>query len=550
MAGFDRLGGGLTGSESGNPAGATCSRRRLRQRDALAVLGLLAVVLFFHSDAVPHNNEEIYLYKPYRLAHPEFLANDWTFSQPVPENVVFNVAVAGMMKVLPFELAGWLGRLVAWTVILIGLLKVGVLLTGSRLATLAGVTIWLGLGQAIVGGEWIFNGLEAKVVAYCFAIYSLERILHGRALAAALLAAGAFWLHPPVGLQVGIGVGAAAIALRIPLRQLATAGVLGLALALPMAVLLRTGSLEPASASDWEYLVRVAMAVHLDPLNTEWFPRRDVLTTILMAAYVVAVGCAGRDRPELRGVAAFMVGLVLIAAGGFAARILGAWSLLSITPFRLMPLFALLLFLLLLLREWRTSRITAAHAVRSGLALLCLLGLSSPLAGAVDRMMYVRQSGARPDPVGAAMDWIAQSTPSDAVVIVPPWRKDSFHRARRAQVVSWHGARIQNLGEWRRRMELLIGRFDDGTAPTAAAVEARYTSLSETDVLAVAREFGARYFLGRQGLALATAHETGGYAVYDLRAALEVGCADDCPSVSRESVGQAPDSGHPGRQAP
>ena len=56
-----------------------------------------------------------------------------------------------------------------------------------------------------------------------------------------------------------------------------------------------------------------------------------------------------------------------------------------------------------------------------------------------------------------AFKWIAKNTPTNSIIISPPWRGDSFYLSRRAQIASWWLPRFDRLTEWRERLELLAG---------------------------------------------------------------------------------------------
>ena len=56
------------------------------------------------------------------------------------------------------------------------------------------------IGQDIIGGEWLFNGYEAKVVAYVLVLAALRIVLtRERVTVAALLFASATYFHFLVG---------------------------------------------------------------------------------------------------------------------------------------------------------------------------------------------------------------------------------------------------------------------------------------------------------------------------------------------------------------
>jgi hypothetical protein len=57
----------------------------------------------------------------------------------------------------------------------------------------------------------------------------------------------------------------------------------------------------------------------------------------------------------------------------------------------------------------------------------------------------------------AAADWIKRHSPDDAVVIAPPWRADAYYFLRRPLIADWHAFRYDEMGEWRQRIESMVG---------------------------------------------------------------------------------------------
>jgi len=69
----------------------------------------------------------------------------------------------------------------------------------STIDAILAVGIFALMGQALIGGEWLFNGYEAKVAAYALVLAGLAMVLDGRSYVAALLFAAAIYFHFLVG---------------------------------------------------------------------------------------------------------------------------------------------------------------------------------------------------------------------------------------------------------------------------------------------------------------------------------------------------------------
>jgi hypothetical protein len=65
-------------SENGGAAASQAAG--FRAEPAVAWAAILAVAVLVNLRPVPYEDELIYLLHPWRIAHPGFLAHDWTFA--------------------------------------------------------------------------------------------------------------------------------------------------------------------------------------------------------------------------------------------------------------------------------------------------------------------------------------------------------------------------------------------------------------------------------------------------------------------------------------
>jgi hypothetical protein len=449
------------------------------------------------------------------LTHPETLAQDWTFSQPEPEHLVFNALTGAAMTIASIETVAVVGRLICWSIILLGLVRIGKHLGAGRIPVTIGIALWVASGQALVGGEWIFAGLESKVVAYCFGIHAIERAVKEKPGISGLFTGIAFLFHPAVGLQLGVGIAAGLLMVRTSVPNLLRWAVPAAAAALPEVVLLVLASGSAGTGpEEWRFIGTTVMPFHFDAFT---FPRREMLSLLVLSLFVLSsLWRPSSDRATVLS-AGFLAGLLVILVAGLIARALGRFDLLAITPFRTAPLFAPILFFFHLAARWRQGELAGSRPLLSGLALVGILGLPTPLVKAVHSVQTTFRGEAREDPgLGAAMDWIGSNTDPASTAILPPWRKDAYFRARRAQIASWEAVRYSDTREWRRRIETMVGRLPVGRLLWYDDLKPRYYALGEADVRRLAREFGAGFFLSRSGYDFPVAFESGGFAVYDL----------------------------------
>ncbi|HOU53171.1 MAG TPA: hypothetical protein PLQ97_04510 [Myxococcota bacterium] len=418
---------------------------------------LLAIQFLCWGTPVPTGNEDHYLAVLHRVADPSFLAGDWTFGPRLPDRWVFDTLFGTLSRWIPLDVLGWAGRIATWVASLAGLIRIARSLGLGPLGTTGALGLFLLLGQALVGGEWMLGWFEAKAVAWSLWIHGAADVLEGRHGRGALLAGLAAVFHPAVGLVAGAALATAMLAVVRPLRSLVRPAVAGIVAALPglvqaLAMMAATGE---STAADWEFLARTFLRIHLD-LST--FDRTLLLATILAAAGVL---WEARRHPRQKAwrLIPWMLALpgTLFLAGTLADRA-EAWSLMALTPFRTLPPLALLFGCLAGFSLVRSS--DPVTRLRPGLlltaaVLLCLPPLPRQFR---DRVTEFRAAWAtRPDPWQEAFRWVADHTPEDALVLAPPWRGDSALVMRRPQVVHAAMPRYDRLSEWHRRVADLLG---------------------------------------------------------------------------------------------
>jgi hypothetical protein len=223
-------------------------------------------------------------------------------------------------------------------------------------------------------------------------------------------------------------------------------------------------------------------------------PRRPVLLYVALVAAAVALVV----RFTLTSIAGDLNPLLLLAA-----------FLLSCAAFDRAPAPVVLLALI---------TITAGAALISKTGKIHLLGLGL-LMNPHDSPDYQR-----------VCSYARDHTPIDAIFLVPPSEQEFRLAARSAIVVNFKGVPQLSgeLAEWRDRLARVLdlpptlaalprGRFDH----TLAAIAARYDQLPADHLLAVARQYHARYVVATRELNLPGAtliFESGKYQLYDLSA--------------------------------
>lgn len=498
--------------------------RAAEARRTLALAALLTLLTAVESARSGDllNNEALYLLSAWKWWRPEFLAHDWSFAVPWREHALFNAAAGLLSLALPLGGFKWVLRLVCWFAAFAGLVALLRRLAVPWWVIPVGIVGWQVGGEAFLGGEWVIGGAEAKVPAYAALFASLAACLDRRYVAGGLLLGLCFSLHPAVGAGAAVGVGVALLADHTPWRRLALAGAAGLAAALPGLVASAGVSRGTGTADGaWEFIVRARLPHHLDPYT---FPPGGYLAIAVFGGLLALLAFRWRPDRETRFVAAFTAGTALLFAGGIAARAAGAWPLLQVYPFRLLPLVLPMLVTPLLLaevaRHWtQPDRGRALAAAAVALAVLFirldrLPGLGARIGGrAVWGTTHTREDRRS---LADATRWVADSAPADAIVLVSPTSKRAFWDFRRALVVNWPALRYDRFADWRARLEALAGPLPtDGSVPLRG-LDARFEALPADSMVGLGRRYGATLVVTRASYPFPVRFRSGTVSVYAL----------------------------------
>ena len=487
------------------------------QSGALDLAVLLVAVLFLKSGeiAVPGANELIYLPKLRHAWDAAYLAHDWSMADRVPDRVLFDLLFGPLTLVLPLEVVGWVGRAIVWTLGLVALLRLGRRCALPLAGVTAAVVLWLFYGQAIVAGEWVFGTFEAKCLAWAALFFALEGFLAGRHRLPSLLLGLAVSVHAVVGFWGALAAGLALVLVGWPPARLATCASFVLMGAAPGIAFFLPAMLSGVSSAgeNWRFITLVVIPFHFDPM---YFTARSIVSLYLVFAFNVLHLSRHRTDPTWRLLTAFEAVLAAAFTAGVVARLAEVYAPLQLMPFRLFPVVTLLFFFFRIVRLHHDGSLGRLGTGATALGLLALLSLGDPLARGADlaRERYYELRPGRDD-LARAFDWLAVHAPRDAVAILPPWRKDSFYRSQRAQVASWYLVRFDRLGEWRERIEAMLGDVSDARFIGPWTRE-RYQMLGEAQMAAIARKYGADHLVSPRAYAYPVLFESGAWKVYAL----------------------------------
>ncbi len=496
------------------------STSALRDRVWFHIVLLVGCVFLLRGWPVPDFGESVYLLALIKHWNPDYLAHDWAFSEWQNRHFVFNALFGALTPWVSLEALGWLGRLLCWPFVLLALLQLGKSFALPLWMSSLSIFLWILLGQtgqSIVAGSWMLGGFEAKCLGYALLLFALHGFLQSRYWLPACLLGLAFSLHAAVGLFGGIAVYFALIVLKTPWSRLF--GCMGLTLlcALPglIAALPILLTSNPYAAENWEFLALFRVPHHLDPIS---WPHRDILTVYILFGFNLLVCLEDRDNVKLRFLAWFQGGMGLIFTLGLALRWLEAYTWLQFTPFRLFPLFVPLLFYLHLMYYLRHQSINPLRPRLIAVGILALLCLNNPVGTLVDKVrMTHKRWTASDDSLGRALDWVASNTPTEAVVVAPPWQFDSFYRAQRAQVANWKMIPYGRVQTWRVRLESLVGTdWRAVQRDGAAAMAAHYNRLTPDEIMAIREAYGGDFLVSAGTYDFPVLYDGGPYRVYGL----------------------------------
>ena len=502
-------------NSSGSPSAPSDAADRARVGPGtLAAVALLLPVALVLVGPVPSLTENGYLLPPYRLFHPGFIARDWTFGGGWDRTWLFNHLLGAPLAVLPLEAVGWLGRVAVSILILAALFRIGRRFDDSTPAVILVLLLWLCAGQALVGGEVLLPFLAPNTTAWACLLLSIDALLADRDVLAAALLGVCFSLHPAVGLSAFAGVFAGLLALGYSQRRLLRLIAVTIPGAMPGIIgLVMLGGARSGGRADWAFQVLERQPYQLDP----FYFRRSLLAAMAAMVAFTCVQGLGRGQGKVsRFVAGFELGLVVVFVGGVTARWVGRFELLRVFPFRLLPVVTLPFFGFALLKALRDRH---RRPLGSGMAALTVLGCVGALVaiGQVGHTVSVAHKlWQPPDDLTHAFEWVARNTPEDAILIVPPIRRDARYRAGRAITVSWAFARMDSLTAWRERIVSLVGPQQPPLVGAEPWMEARFNERTEAQIDEAQARFGGDYLVSAGTYSFPVLYDTGTYRVYRL----------------------------------
>jgi len=504
------------------------SAKGVSRRWAVVEVGLIFLLLFvLAGNAPPDVNEAHYLAKAKHYWDPSWCPNDF-FLVSADAHTVFYWVFGWLTRLLPLAAVAWVGRVVTWLLLAWSWRRLSVAVVPGRMVALLTAGLLAGLVRwGHMAGEWIVGGIEAKSFAYVLVFLGLEAVTRGRWRAVWLLLGAATSFHVLVG---GWSVVAALVAWFV-----ARAERPGWRATFPWLIvggLLALPGLVPALALTWgtdAATVREANQIYVfERLHHHLVFHR--LGTVYIVRFAVLVGAwfvllrFSNVTDASRRLQAFVLGAVLISAGGVLVDQVAVWlgvagqwfglenlynrpliaAILRYYWFRLadvmVPVGVVFAAVLLLQHRMRFRPGSGQYWLAGAILLVVLLAgeaalqrsrdarpraVAQPMSGhaTTQRQLDQRYLAWR-----ATCFWIKTHTPPDALFLTPRHQQTFKWYAERSEVVVWKDV-PQDAGgllEWRRRIREIYPREVE---------ESGLVAHGDAGLLELSRSYGCQYIV-------------------------------------------------------
>jgi hypothetical protein len=294
-------------------------------------------------------------------------------------------------------------------------------------------------------------------------------------------------------------------------------------------------ALDTASPAVQRFLVLEAIPYHTDPffsgstLNYGQVALHVLTLAAMLAFNLWAFRRSSRDLLQ-RFLVAFQIAAAVPFVLAFVARAVHYWDFLRLMPLRSFPLIVPLVFFfqafrvaLAALAAEGVSRRRRRRARRRGawaLVAIVLIALlpTAPLLAAPRMIRRNYHAWTAHDDLAQSFGWVRTNLPTTTTCIFPLDRQDAFARAERPQVVNWQAIPYDRLGEWKRRINLLVGGAEYFDGPgwhgDLPEVRAAYNALTLEEIQRIASRYDATCLVSETSYPLQLLHTEGRAKTY------------------------------------
>lgn len=474
------------------------------------ILVIMTVLFVLYGKPSLWGNEFVYILR----LNPYFLVNDWSFSVPANEHWLFNTLFGPLAHIFSFVTTAWIGRIFTWLICTVAFFKIGRLYGTSTLFIGISLVLWLLIGQMIVNDEWIFGGFEAKTVAYCCLLPSLFLFATKRTpIIASVLLGLTFSFHPAVGLWAILGVGVTLLVRRTPIRELMTVIGVTFIFALPGIIPALQEFTRSENPDNWKFITVIRFPFHFDPHYIE--RRTYAVLFILLASNIFMAVRRRSDATDFLTI--FQISLFLFFLLAVFFRKLELYSLLSLMPMRLYPVFAPLFFFFALF----SYLFSKEHFVFK-IALLAICGLILFIQQPEQHIKYDVKNNLNEwftpaDDFKNGLIWVSKNTIPDSLLCTEPGHKETWFFARQPQIASYSYPLYDRLTEWRKRVTDMTGvPLKSDQEVTVEQINQAFNDLPPERVEELRTVYGCKILMSRGTYDYRLLTQAGAYKIYDL----------------------------------
>ncbi len=497
------------------------------------LLFLVIVVPHWTSSVTLH--EQIYLLGPHRVADPQLLARDFTWSTLPPTSWLFDHLLAPLWLVFDEFAIANIGRFGSGLLLTWSLLALARALRIPPLGVVAGVALWILWGQTLAYCGSPLEGFQVKSFSYPLMFFSLAWAMRGQMVRAGLAAGLGTAFHIIVG---GLGCLALTLALLVQrksftYRQVALFLLGAVPLILPLLIgvaLFHDGGASAAERAQMDEIYVRFASPHCCDIDWYMTPGRWARAGIIFLVAPLLI-FTWPERRQARLLGWFVCMLILFFGVGVLAQRIEAYGVLKLFPGQLakaLPaLFAFIFFF-----AWVATRRTERPFARwvQGLVLVAVMLLidDRDVTASLARMPvgFVRElrneRWGQPREHRRISAWIRENTPQDSIFITP-MVEEFWPYAQRAQVASMrHPPFDRKLIEWKERLEAQNGfkPFAERGWLIADELETNEAQLTVPQLRRLHELYGATHYLTlaeRSDLAEHRLFSTEDFYVYDLK---------------------------------
>lgn len=409
------------------------------------VSGLFPLLLILIFPFTWNGNEEKYFISAYQRISPELFSHFHAVFDQSNAKYLSEYLLGVLVKAFGYEPAHTISRTLMALLYAISLGSFFRALRLSLLKSLAIIAIFYYFDQQLLGGEWLFDGVEAKTFAYAAVFAALGLTWRRKWLAATLLMVLATYFHFLVG-----GFWALALALlmqlqtskiRLPLKFLSVY----MLMISPLIISIANTQLVHAPISmvpgpDKIYAMRVPH--HIAPFANEqvfhgWFP--GILVTCVFLFVFLLLKNVAEDKMFITFVSFLLAYLIVAVLISFIDRhSLYLAKFFLFRPSSLILLLAITAFIMLLESKFNTEGIVIFQVTQSAVVLYFLGALLFSHAYA----FYTGEDNALPEQQALVKAVELNSKPGEIVLIEPYKEMDQPYVALprilpRPTLVSW-----------------------------------------------------------------------------------------------------------------